>query len=65
MEDDGIGASEELIELLNHTPHYMVCDTSTSEQRHGLGLLIVNQIIGVHNGTVLIGKSKYGGFKSF
>lgn len=63
IEDDGIGASERLIEQLNHTPHYMVCDTSTSEQRHGLGLLIVKQIISAHSGTVRIGKSKYGGFK--
>jgi len=57
IEDDGIGADEKLIEQLNHTLHYMVCDTSTSEQRHGLGLLIVKQIISGHNGTVLIGKS--------
>ena len=38
VEDDGAGASEEEIEKLNHAPHYMVCDTNTREQRHGLGL---------------------------
>ena len=63
VEDNGIGASDEQIEKLNHAPHYMVCDTNTTEQRHGLGLLIVKQIVDVHNGTVLIDHSKYGGFK--
>lgn len=63
VEDNGIGASDEQIEILNHAPHYMVCDTNTTEQRHGLGLLIVKQIMDGHNGTVLINHSKYGGFE--
>ena len=64
MEDNGIGASDEQIERLNNTPHYMICDTNTTEQRHGLGLLIVKQIIKGHNGEILIGHSEYGGFKT-
>lgn len=63
VEDNGIGATDEQIERLNNTPHYMVCDSNTTEQRHGLGLLIVRQIIAGHNGTVEIGHSGYGGFK--
>lgn len=62
VEDNGKGVSEEQIESLNNTPHYMVCDTNTSEQRHGLGLLIVKQIMNVHNGRLLIEHSQYGGF---
>ncbi len=58
-----MGASDEQIDRLNHTPHYMVCDRNTAEQRHGLGLLIVKQIIKGHNGSVLIDHSEYGGFK--
>lgn len=63
VEDNGIGASDEQIEKLNHAPHYMVCDTNTTEQRHGLGLLIVKQIMDGHNGKTIITKSEYGGFK--
>lgn len=60
--DDGAGADDEQIEKLNHSPHYMVCDENTTEQRHGLGLLIVKQIAAAHGGTVLIGHSSRGGF---
>ena len=45
VEDNGIGVSDEELEKLNNTPHYMVCDKNTTEQQHGLGLLIVKQII--------------------
>ncbi len=64
IEDNGKGASDDQINKLNHTPHYMVCDTNTTEQRHGLGLLIVKQIINGHNGDVEIAHSEYGGFKA-
>ena len=62
VSDDGIGATDEQIEKLNHAPHYMVCDENTSEQRHGLGLLIVKQIVASHNGTVTIDSNAQGGF---
>ena len=62
VEDDGTGASDEQIEKLNHAPHYMVCDTNTTEQRHGLGLLIVKQIAESHGGCVEIGRGGHGGF---
>ncbi|MCM1119612.1 MAG: HAMP domain-containing histidine kinase [bacterium] len=61
--DDGIGATDEQIEKLNHSPHYMVCDENTLEQRHGLGLLIVKQIIYAHHGKMHIKHSIYGGFE--
>ncbi len=63
VSDDGVGATDEQIEKLNNTPHYMVCDEKTTEQRHGLGLLIVKQIIFAHSGKMLIKHSEYGGFE--
>lgn len=62
VSDDGIGATDEQIDNLNNAPHYMVCDENASEQRHGLGLLIVKQIISAHGGKTIIGHSSYGGF---
>lgn len=61
--DDGIGVTDAQIEKLNRSPHYMVCDENTSEQRHGLGLLIVKQILFAHNGKMQIGHSAYGGLE--
>jgi histidine kinase len=63
VEDNGIGVSDEELEKLNNTPHYMVCDKNTTKQQHGLGLLIVKQIMDVHNGQVEMKHSEYGGFK--
>lgn len=63
IEDDGTGVSDEQIEKLNHTPHYMVCDTNTTEQRHGLGLLLVRQIVAGHGGGTIIARSEHGGLK--
>lgn len=62
VEDNGTGASDEEMKRLNTAPHYMVCDTNTTQQRHGLGLLIVKQVVASHNGTVTIEHSPHGGF---
>lgn len=62
VDDDGVGATDEQIQKLNNTPHYMVCDDNTVEQRHGLGLLIVKQIVANHHGDIYISQSSYGGF---
>jgi len=60
--DDGIGATDEQIEKLSQAPHYMVCDENIAEQRHGLGLLIVKQILAAHSGKVAITRGPYDGF---
>ena len=62
VSDNGVGATNEQITKLNNSPHYMVCDKNITEQRHGLGLLIVKQIIAAHGGTTTIGHSSHGGF---
>lgn len=63
VEDNGIGVSDEQLKKLNETPHYMICDNNIGEQRHGLGLQIVKQIMEAHQGTVAINHSEHGGFK--
>lgn len=62
VDDNGEGVSDEQIEKLNHVPHYMVCDTNVDGQQHGLGLLIVRQIIEGHGGAMTISRGTYGGF---
>ena len=62
VEDDGAGVSPEQLERLERAPHYMMCDTNTGEQRHGLGLMIVKQIAASHGGRAEIGRGRYGGF---
>lgn len=63
VEDDGAGVSDEQLERLRNTPHYMMSDSGTEEPRHGLGLLIVQQIVQAHRGSVDFGHSASGGFQ--
>ncbi len=62
VEDDGAGLSDEQLEALQNTPHYMMSDGGTTEPRHGLGLLIVRQIVLSHGGAVTFTHGKAGGF---
>ena len=64
VEDDGVGISEEELKRLDNMPHYMLCDENVTGQRHGLGLLIVRQIVYVHHGEFEIGRSSHGGFRA-
>ena len=62
VEDNGVGVTDEQLEKLRNTPHYMMSDNGTTEPRHGLGLLIVQQIVSAHKGTVSFNHGKQGGF---
>ena len=62
VEDDGRGVTQEKLDALQHTPHYMMNDSGTKEPRHGLGLLIVQQIVEAHHGNVIFGHGKARGF---
>ena len=62
VEDNGIGVTNEKLEKLRTTPHYMMSDSGTTEPRHGLGLLIVGQIVSAHKGIVSFDHGKQGGF---
>lgn len=62
IEDDGVGITEDKLEKLKNTPHYMMSDNGTAEPRHGLGLLIVQQIVKAHSGNVLFEHGEKDGF---
>lgn len=53
IEDDGVGITEEKLEKMKNTPHYMMNDSGADEPRHGLGLLIVRQIVKAHHGEAV------------
>lgn len=61
IEDNGKGATKEQIQYLNNTPHYMLGSNPSGELRHGLGLLIVKQIVSSHGGEMTIEQSSYVG----
>ena len=62
IEDDGVGVTDEKLETIRNTPHYMMGSGSGVQLRHGLGLLIVRQITAAHSGQVRIDHSPTGGF---
>lgn len=64
VEDDGIGITKSQLERLRSTPHYMMSDSSTTEPRHGLGLLIVQQIVKAHHGETRFFAAEPHGFRA-
>ena len=52
--DDGVGISHEKRCELEKKPHYMESTDERLDLRHGLGLLIVQQIVSAHKGTMQI-----------
>ena len=50
--DNGIGLSYEKLKELNEKPHYMESTNDRLDLRHGLGLILVRQIVEAHNGSM-------------
>ncbi len=63
LSDDGVGVNEDQLEALRSTPHYMMDSGNGVQLRHGLGLLIVRQIVTVHGGQVSLDHGPEGGFQ--
>ena len=63
ISDNGIGLSAEKLKELNEKPHYMESTDDRLDLRHGLGLILVRQIVDVHNGTMQIESEEQKGCK--
>lgn len=59
--DNGIGLSDEKLQELKERPHYMNSMDERLDLRHGLGLLLVRQIMDAHGGTMEIENDVHGG----
>ena len=52
--DNGVGMSAEKLRELEEKPHYMESTDERLDLRHGLGLLLVRQIVEAHGGVMKI-----------
>ena len=59
--DNGVGLTPEKLQELEEKPHYMESTDERLDLRHGLGLLLVRQIVEAHGGSIKIeGTSNQG-----
>ena len=59
--DNGVGMSVEKLRELEEKPHYMESTDERLDLRHGLGLLLVRQIMEVHGGVMEINTTQICG----
>ena len=62
--DNGKGISEKELQKIQSTPHYLQSTDNRLDLRHGLGLLLVKEIISIHKGTVSISSALNKGFST-
>ena len=62
--DNGVGLSVEKLRELEEKPHYMESTDERLDLRHGLGLLLVRQIVEAHGGTMEIESAPQSGYKT-
>lgn len=62
VSDNGIGLSDEKLKELKEKPHYMESADDGLNLRHGLGLLLVRQIVEAHLGEVRLQNDNHNGF---
>ncbi len=62
--DDGVGLSAEKLRELEEKPHYMESTDERLDLRHGLGLLLVRQIVEAHGGTMKMESAPQSGYKT-
>ncbi len=52
ISDNGKGISEKELEKIQSTPHYLQSTDDRLDLRHGLGLLLVKEIVSIHKGRL-------------
>ncbi len=62
--DDGVGLSAEKLRELEEKPHYMESTDERLDLRHGLGLLLVRQIVESHGGTMKMESAPQSGYQT-
>ena len=62
--DNGVGMSAEKLRELEEKPHYMESTDERLDLRHGLGLLLVRQIVEAHDGIMKIESTPQSGYKT-
>lgn len=61
VSDNGAGISNEKLRELNEKPHYMESTDDRLDLRHGLGLILVHQIVNAHKGIMQIESNEQEG----
>lgn len=64
ISDNGIGVSEEQLISINSSVTEYIKNNNKAEKSHGLGLLIVKQIIGLHQGHITFTSIEKRGFST-
>lgn len=64
VRDNGIGISAEKLAELQNKPHYMESTDDRLDLRHGLGLLLVRQIVEAHQGIIEVESKPQEGYKT-
>lgn len=62
--DNGVGLSAEKVRELREKPHYMESTDDRLDLRHGLGLLLVRQIVEAHDGIMKTVNGVCGGVET-
>lgn len=64
VSDNGVGVSAEKLEALNAKTHYLESTDKALHLRHGLGVLLVRQIMEAHKGTMKILSEEQNGYET-
>ena len=64
VKDNGVGLSPEKLQEWQKRPHYMESTDERLDLRHGLGILLVRQIVVAHGGTMQIESAPQNGYRT-